>query len=1075
MGEFLSALKLLHNNKEMIIKYGKMKIKKIIIKILIIVLILCLAAGIILIMFKTVQDKVVSVVKKISSVFTIQTTADGQDYFSFGTADFQKLENTLNSLGVDLSSIGLDLESGHIQKYMKAELATGLPKILSDEDKDKLDKYISDYNDKQEDEKGFLEEENESDNTSNNSNSTSTNIQEGFNKVTGHENDGYTSVTKVGNRIYNNLKQYEGSYAETPYWSGTIHTSGCGPTSIAICLSGLGQDTTPRYVIDTCGLTYSNPDIMSEALNKLNVKNTLVGNGMCGDAHSLTEDVNIIKNHLSTGKPIMLSLAGGNKFTGGGHYVCLLGENSDGSIILSDPGHSDDRTKELIAGETVQSMVSNYVNAYILIDSDNADAAGVSGVTGTISGKQDYVDGIINVVRKDENGNSKELKYMKSSDFDKKVSAGDDDVLNYFTIDSKFTMYVVTVTETYKDGSLEVHKLNKQTISYKNAVEKYAMPCEFLVALALISENPNWVDAVADIALKDTKLQIVVQDMHRTTETTETITIEREVHTKVTTTDEYTKLQKEEIHIDTITEKNITTTKVITGNIVSYLSDVDVWCAKGNLEYIKEELQTSSNSTSRNDDSKVEEPLASDEEGSRISSYRVDTTVNTETQNYKKGKSTMEITPDKFLGTLKNEKGEYEVGVRYDKDGEEVLYEDISGYDKPPMDNILSAADWLFDLIEKSERCQNQETVLKYFLYLYTGRNFGVTEVDQSLFGIEDFKAVTAGGMQGGSALIRFIQVWEEEVLLAYMEDRIPYSSRVSKCCTQDKSKLVVEGDGKGYPTIGYGICLRYNVERFAAHGIDISGYGYGDMIDASICDQVFKEELKYTREQKVLTKVTGLNLNEQQIDALTAVAYQYGNIDGFVLAYQQYGNTEGLRTAFSPFNSGPEENGRAAANWKLFHEGIYIDQEGNEIVGTSGISGTMIQKAKECHDYVATHGFSYGVGATIPISQGNQHIVDCSSFVSWVVYEAGHTEYAGGQKTSYYFEANPSGFQEVSYSDIQPGDIITYAGHVEIFAGFDGNQATVYNCGSNSSINAMSPTHPSRDPSQITHIFRVN
>ena len=52
--------------------------------------------------------------------------------------------------------------------------------------------------------------------------------------------DGYDSeYTSSAGITYKQFKQYKGTYAGNAYWDGTITSSGCGPTSIAILLSGL--------------------------------------------------------------------------------------------------------------------------------------------------------------------------------------------------------------------------------------------------------------------------------------------------------------------------------------------------------------------------------------------------------------------------------------------------------------------------------------------------------------------------------------------------------------------------------------------------------------------------------------------------------------------------------------------------------------------------------------------------------------------------------------------------------------------------------------------------------------------
>ena len=59
-------------------------------------------------------------------------------------------------------------------------------------------------------------------------------------------------------------------------------------------------------------------------------------------------------------------------------------------------------------------------------------------------------------------------------------------------------------------------------------------------------------------------------------------------------------------------------------------------------------------------------------------------------------------------------------------------------------------------------------------------------------------------------------------------------------------------------------------------------------------------------------------------------------------------------------------------------------------------------------------------------------------------------------QWSSSSFMSNPYGWEEISKESVQPGDILVYSGHVEIYAGTtDTGMTLVYNCGGSDSINS--------------------
>jgi len=145
----------------------------------------------------------------------------------------------------------------------------------------------------------------------------------------------------------------------------------------------------------------------------------------------------------------------------------------------------------------------------------------------------------------------------------------------------------------------------------------------------------------------------------------------------------------------------------------------------------------------------------------------------------------------------------------------------------------------------------------------------------------------------------------------------------------------------------------------------------------------------------------------------------------------------------------------RRKSEWILFKTGYYdrIDKWCSETEG-----GTIVESAVGIHKYVRENGYTYAQkGIKVPNTQGKT--IDCSSFVTWVLVNAKVPGFTEGmyQWNSSTFASNPLGWQIVSVSDAQPGDILVYSGHVEIVAenNPNSNSFRVYNCGSNNAIKA--------------------
>lgn len=318
---------------------------------------------------------------------------------------------------------------------------------------------------------------------------------------------------------------------------------------------------------------------------------------------------------------------------------------------------------------------------------------------------------------------------------------------------------------------------------------------------------------------------------------------------------------------------------------------------------------------------------------------------------------------------------------------------------------------------------------------------------------------------------------------------------------SEDGKKYIVGTDGAGHPTVGYGIDI-YNSgfkDRFIEAGYDIS---IGSLIDVDFVDALEDEEIQ-SAISYVESKCSELNLTIYQKYALVSRIYNCGkggafserNGKTFKEAYNAYWNQEtddeyGVTAndnmyqhdLYQQYMSQPNtSNGeymkglelRRKSEWILFKTGYYdkIDKWCSNTTSSEGDlenslpsdfegNATIVENAIRCHRYLRENGFKYAqAGANIPITSKNGTI-DCSSYVSWVLYESGFSQFKGYQKTSSVIRANSWGWAEVSKSEALPGDILCYNGHVEIVAKCLGNgKFRVYNCGSNGAIQATGTT----------------
>jgi len=171
-------------------------------------------------------------------------------------------------------------------------------------------------------------------------------------KPVSKKGDGYNSTIKLGGRTFKLYKQYLGSYAKKSYNSTsnkqngrTMSSSGCGPTSLAIILSGYGYSQNP-YDIGKLLTQNSKPSGLPSMEKEMKAL------GMQAIRHTYSSNYqktyNEIKSALESGHQIALYV--GKKassqywknFTNSGyHFISVLGiDSSNNKVYVGNPGKS---------------------------------------------------------------------------------------------------------------------------------------------------------------------------------------------------------------------------------------------------------------------------------------------------------------------------------------------------------------------------------------------------------------------------------------------------------------------------------------------------------------------------------------------------------------------------------------------------------------------------------------------------------------------------------------------------------------------------------------------------------------
>lgn len=155
--------------------------------------------------------------------------------------------------------------------------------------------------------------------------------------------DGFLGEEELEEVAANNMGiplylQYQAPWGSQAYGHGTIATSGCGPTCLAMVISYLTKSTVlPSDVVNWAGNRYyvagsgSSWAIYPAAAQHWGLQCT-----------SISKTSAMVAAELSEGHPVILSMGPGT-FTKSGHFIVLSGITEDGRVYVNDPNDSESK------------------------------------------------------------------------------------------------------------------------------------------------------------------------------------------------------------------------------------------------------------------------------------------------------------------------------------------------------------------------------------------------------------------------------------------------------------------------------------------------------------------------------------------------------------------------------------------------------------------------------------------------------------------------------------------------------------------------------------------------------------
>lgn len=759
--------------------------------------------------------------------------------------------------------------------------------------------------------------------------------------------------------------------------------------------------------------------------------------------------------------------------------IAELGVSAEDLKLLGD--YEENATEEE-KQEATRKYIKKFYEAQAVTETLNYNLAQEEGKTyGAV-----YVYRISNNESTDIVNSEKDkyqLTYIPYEEMQKYATKTDaksaEEARKYFSVDEQGNLvYAVTSNVIVAQGSnstslnttSNTSSIVLRSVNYKAAISQYTTKMTFLVYLTMISANPEFTSALADIIM-DSRIEITLLDNVSTNVKTQTYNYKE--HTRVETEDDTYAGGTATIYrevVEDVSEVKQTTTVMY--NPTPKVTYVKTWFCEQKITYNKVDKEPVSDqyihNAENNEDLKDEPALEEGESGV--------------------WKTDQEIIYDEVTNT-----SIYEEGVRGDVDfsrlgqkGDNVRYENgqieeptfvglLDTQFKLPFStrtehagaNVVSGAELLFYLLQKDPELEHLEEIMRYALYLYTEKDYGVTELDGSIFEISDFATVGVGGW---SAL------WDNSItreeFIRMVEDYTPPNAtgNSGRSFRECYNKYFVANAGNFYD-----ICTKNGIDpRFVfCIGIHESAYGTSDIANSKLNFFGFGAYDDSPGE----SAVTFVDMSEG-IEDVSSTLKQY--VTPGTWYYEEIQNRGYDPTTIEGIGSLYATDG----NWANAVKNYMTEIFGCTGSGFGTENGNIVQAAVNVHSYLRTNGYKYEqLGVRVPNTSSNT--IDCSSYVTWVLVEAGIPGFESGmyQYTSATFAQNPHGWQNIPVDEALPGDIVIYSGHVEIVAKNDKSNSKfiVYNCGGNSSISSsgkdglQEASTSGHTKSQAILVLRVN
>ncbi len=269
-----------------------------------------------------------------------------------------------------------------------------------------------------------------------------------------------------------------------------------------------------------------------------------------------------------------------------------------------------------------------------------------------------------------------------------------------------------------------VSKYSEKVIDYKSIISQYATPISFFIELGTVTRNPEFLEKVAELVKKDARIELIVLNTSITHKTVKSDTYTENVYEKVG--------GKETTTVTTVTDS--TTNATITQTSDVRISSVNTWICSFKVTYNKlissqpvDEHELESAHKHLEDPSELIDGLEGDGNVTWYTNPSATYNENIISDSYDNGTTSDYVdNTQKFIDLLDKE---YKIPHSKEK-------RSAGAY-------LKSGAEILFQLLRQNPETQGMEQVMRYIMYKYTGKDYGVTELDFSMFDPKSFTEVT--------------------------------------------------------------------------------------------------------------------------------------------------------------------------------------------------------------------------------------------------------------------------------------------------------------------------------------------